>query len=82
MKVLVDNTQALSSAKKGYSKRLRYLQRTHRVSLGVLHDLLEDQEQMIDAEYVNTKSQKGDMFTKNLIPAAFSEARTLVGMIP
>ena len=82
MKVLVDNTQALSSAKNGYSKRLRYLQRTHRVSFGVLRDLLEDDTQRISAEYVSTKSQKGDMFTKNLIPAAFGDARTLIGMVP
>ena len=30
----VNNTQAISAVKKGYSQKLRHLQRTHRVSIG------------------------------------------------
>ena len=44
---LVDNAQARAACDKGYSKRLRYLARTHRVALGVMHDLLHDPEQRI-----------------------------------
>ena len=41
-----DNTQAIAAAKKGYSKQLRHLSRTHPVSLGVLHELTEDDRTM------------------------------------
>ena len=55
---LVDNTQAPAACDKGYSKRLRYLARTHRVALGVMHDLLHDPEQCITSSYVQSASQK------------------------
>ena len=77
----VDNTQAISAAKKGYSKRLRYLQRRHRVSIGAIHDLLEDAEQRVVIEYVESSQQKGDMFTKPLLPGPFQLARDHIGMI-
>ena len=77
----VDNTQAISAAKKGYSKRLRYLQRTHRVSIGAIHDLLEDAEQKVVVEHVESACQKGDMFTKPLPPGPFADARNRIGMI-
>ena len=79
---LVDNTQALAACDKGYSKRLRYLARTHRVALGVMHDLLHDPEQCITSSYVQSACQKGDIFTKVLPPAPFIAARELIGMVP
>ncbi|CAK0899793.1 unnamed protein product [Prorocentrum cordatum] len=67
----VDNTQAVAAAKKGYSKRLRHLSRTHRCSLGVLCELIEDKDAC---------EQRGDLFTKALLSAAFVRALELVGM--
>ena len=79
---LVDNTQALAACDKGYSKRLRYLARTHRVALGVMHDLLHDPEQRNTTEYVQSACQKGEIVTQVLPHAPCIAARELIGMVP
>jgi hypothetical protein len=76
----VDNTQALAAAKKGYSKRLRHLGRTQRVSLGVLNELIEDADMKVQMNYASTTEQKADIFTKAMQPAAFIKARSLISM--
>ena len=78
--VRIDNTQAISAIKKGYSKRLRSLSRTHRCSIGVLNELYEDPNVAMHVEYHETTTHKGDFFTKCLPPASFMEARSRVGM--
>ena len=78
----LDNTQAILAITRGYSKRLRSLSRTHRVSLGVLSELVNDPELGITVEYVNMLLQKADIFTKALAPQAFLRARELIGMRP
>ena len=40
MRVKIDNTQAILVIKRGYSKKLKSLQRCHRVALGALHELI------------------------------------------
>ena len=77
----VDNTQAIAAAKKGYSKRLRHLGRTQRVSIGFLNDCIEDGELQISIIYVPTKEQKADVFTKAMTPGNFIEARRLIDMV-
>ena len=37
---LVDNQQAITAVKRGYSKRLRCLNRTHRIAIGSLHEIV------------------------------------------
>ncbi len=76
----VDNTQALAAAKKGYSKRLRHLGRTQRVSLGFLNELIEDSDLKVRMDYASTLEQKADIFTKAMQPAAFAKARALISM--
>jgi hypothetical protein len=76
----VDNTQALAAAKKGYSKRLRHLGRTQRVSLGFLNELIEDPDLRVCMEYASTTEQKADIFTKAMHPSAFVKARALISM--
>ncbi len=76
----VDNTQALAAAKKGYSKRLRNLGRTQRVSLGILNELIEDSDLKVRMDYASTLEQKADIFTKAMQPAAFATARALISM--
>ena len=78
----IDNTQAILAITRGYSKRLRSLSRTHRVSLGVMHELVSDPELHVTVVYVNTTLQKADIFTKALTPAAFIKARELIGIRP
>ena len=77
----VDNTQAIASARKGYSKRLRCLNRTHRISIGALHEIIADPTQNCTVEWVETKKQKGNIYTKALGPAQFMSERELVGMV-
>ena len=77
----VDNTQAIASAKKGYSKRLRSLNRTHRISISALHEIFADESQRCSVEWIETAKQKGNIYTKALGPAQFASERELVGMI-
>ena len=78
----VDNTQAISAARKGYSKKLRALPRTHRVSLGVIHECLMDPEMGVTIDHCPTAEQKGDMFTKALLPAPFLKMREMCCIVP
>ena len=80
MRVGIDNTQALTAIEKGYSKRLRHLSRTHRISIGVLNELQKDGEAMVEFVHEPTASHKGDLFTKSFAPAAFAERVQMLGM--
>ena len=78
--VKIDNTQAIAAIKNGYSKKLRCLSRTHRVSIGALHEIWQDPEIAMEEEYARSAEHKGDFFTKELGAAMFKEARERVGM--
>lgn len=82
LRCYIESTQATLAIARGYSKRLRNLSRTHRVSLGVLNELITDPELQITVVYANTLMQKAYIFTKALSPAAFVRARELIGMRP
>ena len=66
-------------ARIGYSKKLCCLERTHRCSIGVAHELLESDLYWID--YAPTATHRGDGFTKAMAPSKFLEARTFMGMV-
>ena len=70
----VDNDQCIIAVK-GFSKKLRQLQRTHRVSLAVVHELVAEPTQNISVKYCPTAEQLGDAFTKALNPVQFIAAR-------
>ena len=76
----IDNTQAIQAIKNGYSKKLRYLPRTQRVSVGALNEIWRDPEIAMEVEYAPSAEHKGDFFTKELGAAMFKEARERVGM--
>ncbi len=59
---------------------MRCFGRTHRVALGVVHELINDPENNIDMQHVPTTEQLGDIFTKALNPAAFTRAVAMIGM--
>ena len=80
LRCLIDNMQTIQAIKSGYSKRLRHLSRTHRVSIGAMHDLITDPDMMIEVEHVPTGEQKADIFTKALTPAAFQRAVAMLGL--
>jgi hypothetical protein len=78
----VDNTQAISAAQKGYSNKLRCLSRTQRVSIGVIHEVIQAPEMCVTVEYCSTVDMKGDMFTKALTTQPFQKQREAIGIVP
>ena len=68
----VDNTQAISLVHKGYSKKLKFLERTHKCSIGSVHKLINSGQMVVD--YAPTPAHWGDGFTKCLLPNKFIEA--------
>ena len=77
---LIDNDQAITAIKKGYSKKLRALPRTHRVAVGVLKDCLLDAEMKYSVVHCPSEDNKADLFTKALNTEKFTLARDMIGM--
>ena len=77
---LVDNQQAITAVKRRYSKRLRCLNRTHRIAIGSLHENISDERQQVEIRYIESKIQKGNIYTKALVLAQFCAERLLIGM--
>ena len=44
----VDNTQAIGAVTKRYSKKLKLLERTHRCSIGTVHELRQSNQLVVD----------------------------------
>ena len=82
LQVFVDNTQCISAVEKGYSKKLKHLARTHRVSIGVLNELLEDPDLDMTLDYCETSVMLADSFTKALPPASYIAAKSAMGLRP
>ena len=77
---LVDNQQAITAVKRGCGKRLRCLNRTHRIAIGSLHEIVGDEKQRVEIRYIESKLQRGNSCTKAMVPAQFSAERLLIGM--
>ena len=93
-----DNTAAITAVRKGYAPTLRHLAKTHKTSLGFLHELLcfpeddpstvklsckfDDSTGLIYLHYRCTDEQKGDIFTKCLTPQKFRIALELIKVLP
>ena len=56
------------------------MQRTHRVSIGVLHYLTTDPDIIVIVFHVSTVPQKANIYTKALKPAAHQRAVKVLGM--
>ena len=85
VEVMEDNSAAIIAIKKGYSPALRHLSRTHRISLGLLHEVTT-QQSMQDQGSVTiikapTSTHKGDMFTKDLPPCKFGDALSMIRIV-
>ena len=77
---LVDNQQAITAVKRVKSKRLRCLNRTHRIAIGSLHEIVGDERQRAEIRYLESKPQKGNIYTKAMVLAQFSAEWLLIGM--
>ena len=73
-----DNAAAIISATTGYSPSMRHLHRTQRISIGLLHDMINEELQegkgSISIAKVETSKLKGNLFTKELDPQIFPDA--------
>ena len=66
--------------KKGYSGKLRHVQRTHKLNLGAMKDSLDSGDSLL--EHVETDKQVADIFTKELAPAKWPNALQLLNLGP
>ena len=83
LRIREDNEATITAVRKGYSPRMRYLLRTHRIALGTLKELTTEEpesgEGRVTLEHWPTASHKGDMFTKALAPNVFQDAVVQLG---
>ena len=77
---LVDNQQAITAVKRECSKKLRCSNRTHRVAIGSFHEIVGDEKQRVEIRHIESKLQKGNIYTKAMAPSQFSAERLLIGM--
>ena len=78
LKTHEDNQATILVAKKGFSSKLRCVQRTHKVNLACIAEQLESEH--ISIEYVQTDMQSADIFTKALPPNKWDHAIRLLGI--
>ena len=52
----VDNTQVITAVHKGYSKKLKFLERTHKCSIGFVHEFIEAGQLCV--EYSPTRAEE------------------------
>ena len=84
--ILEDNNAAITAVNKGYSPNMRHLPRTQKTSIGLLHEIIVEEDITCDSigkielMKVDTKVHKGDMFTKELEVRDFAAAVDLLGM--
>ena len=78
LEIKEDNQATILVVKKGYSKKLRHLSRTHRVNLSSLKEQVSSPHVSLD--YVVTKEQAADIFTKALPPQNWGPALAMLGL--
>ena len=78
VEIMEDNTTAIQAAKDGYTPKLRYLNRTKRIDLEFMKEVLEHPRHTI--LYCDSSHQKGDMLTKEMDKKRFEECKILAGL--
>jgi len=78
LEVMEDNQATIKIVRKGYSMKLRHINRTHKVNLGGLKEVFDDDNVVLS--YVETHSQAADIFTKALQPIRWDNALKLLGI--
>jgi hypothetical protein len=80
--LMEDNAATIVACTKGYSPALRYLKRTQRTAIGVVHDIIsEDPPEgcgKVSLLKAATKDQKVDLFTKDLARVDFERGLGLI----
>ncbi|MFM7852790.1 MAG: hypothetical protein ACKO96_12955, partial [Flammeovirgaceae bacterium] len=75
-----DNMSTITVIEAGYSPQLRHLQKHHRISLGIVHEMCNQED--ISVKYIESNSQKGDILTKGLARPKHEPACKLIGLYP
>ena len=65
LKLYEDNTAMIKILKNGLSPSMRYLGRTHAVSIAAMKEMIDSEEVLV--EYINTKLMKADISTKGFL---------------
>jgi hypothetical protein len=73
-----DNMSTITVVKSGYSPQLRHINKTHRISLGIVHEICAGKD--ISMNHCDTEKQKGDLFTKGLQRPKHEPAMKMVGL--
>ena len=76
--IFEDNQATITVVKKGYSKKLRHLTRTHKVNISSLNEACTSDNTVL--AYIDTKKQAADIFTKALAPALWSNALIMLAI--
>jgi len=78
LKVEEDNQATIKVVLKGYSPKLRHILRTHKVNLGSIKEVFDEDSAII--EYIVTTEQAADIFTKALAPLKWHNALQLLNV--
>ena len=78
LEVKEDNEATIKVVRKGYSPKLRRIQRTHKVNLASLAEQFENPN--IQLAYIHTTQQVADLFTKAVEPGKWTRAVLMLGM--
>ena len=80
LELMEDNEATIKIIKKGYSSRMRALQRTHRVNISALKEVIDWPRTALC--YIRTNFQAADIFTKCLAPQHWSSALQMLSIHP
>jgi len=73
-----DNEAAIKAVSKGYSQKLRHMNRVHKINISSIHDALNNNN--IDISHCTTDEQAADIFTKALAAMKWPAALQLLGV--
>jgi hypothetical protein len=80
LQVLEDNEATIKIIRKGYSPKMRHINRTHKVNLARLAEEFNADGSRVTVEYVNTSEQAADIFTKAVAPQKWSDALRMLNI--
>ena len=75
-----DNMSTITVIEAGYSPQLRYINKHHRISLGLVNELCKHEDTTL--QHCPTDKQKGDILTKGLARPKHEPAMHMVGLYP
>ena len=80
LRIYEDNMATIKVVNKGFSPKLRHIQRTHKVNLSSIKEAID--EDNIELQYIETEQQSADVFTKALCPMKWPAALDMLGIHP